>query len=143
MKASWIVLGVLVGVPACGKDEGVTASEGTSSGKTEEAKAMSEAQQSVVDAWGKAGLKASAMTASATAFGKNCSAGTIDKIEVVICEYGNADEAKKAEKPGLDWVGGTTGAAWASGSLVIAVADRKKSDPQGKTINQLMKSTPK
>lgn len=143
MKASWIVLGVLVGVPACGGKEEATP-EGTSGTKaTEEAKdkPLSEARRSVVDAWKKAGLTAS-ITGSA-GFGKDCSTGTIDKLEVVICEYGSADEAKQAEKPGLEWVGGTTGAAWASGSLVIAVADRKKTDPHGKTINQLMKTTPK
>jgi hypothetical protein len=95
----------------------------------------------VVDAWKKEGLTAT--LAAGSGFGKDCSTGTVDKLEVVICEYGSADEAKKAEQPGLDWVGTTTGAAWASGSLVIAVADRKKSDPHGKTINQLMKSAPK
>lgn len=140
-----IMIGLLAS--ACSKDEsGASSAEGTtaSTKATDDNadKGMSEARSSVVEAWKKAGLSASALTAS-TAFGKECSAGTVDKIEVVICEYGSADEAKKAEQPGLAWVGSTTGAAWASGSLVIAVADRKKSDPHGKTINQLMKSTPK
>ncbi len=137
MKASWILLGVLV---ACGgKDE--AASPEATKPTDDTAKPLSEAQQSVVAAWKKAGIDTTLK--ASTGFGKDCSAGTIDKLEVVICEYGSADEAKKAEQPGLEWVGTTTGAAWASGSLVIAVADRKKTDPHGKTINQLMKSTPK
>lgn len=129
---------------ACGgKDEGASTSEGTAAKTTDDKagdKPLSEARSALVDSWKKAGLTASELKAS-TAFGKDCSAGTIDKLEVVICEYGSADEAKKAEQPGLDWVGSTTGAAWSAGSLVIAVADRKKSDPHGKTINQLMKSS--
>lgn len=143
MKASWIVLGVLVGIPACGGKDEAASPEGTSGTKAtdDKPKALSEAQQSVVDAWKKDGHEASLKAAAG--FGKDCAAGTIDKLDVVICQYGNADEAKKAEQPGLDWVGTTTGAAWASGSVVIAVADRKKADPHGKTINQLMKSAPK
>ncbi len=142
MKAGWLVLAV--GLAACSKDEGgASAAEGTtSSTKAEEAKGLSEAQRSIVDAWKKQGLEPSELTAT-KGFGKDCSAGTVDKIEVVICEFASEAEAKKAEQPGLDWVGSTTGAAWTAGSLVIAVADRKKSDPHGKTINQLMKSTPK
>jgi hypothetical protein len=133
---------IIIALAACGggKDEGASASEGTAAKTTDGDKPLSEARTAVVDAWKKAGLTASDLKAS-TAFGKDCSTGTVDKLEVVICEYGSAAEAKKAEQPGLDWVGSTTGAAWSAGSLVIAVADRKKSDPHGKTINQLMKSS--
>ena len=52
-------------------------------------------------------------------------------------------EAKAAEDAGLVWVGETTGAAQARGTLLIAAADRRKSDPSGRTINQLMKLAPK
>jgi len=132
-------------VAACGKDDGSTseAKPAEPATKQDEPKKaeLSAARTAVVDAWKKAGL--SATLTSSAGFGKACSAGTIDKLDVVICEYGSADEAKQAEQPGLAWVGSTTGAAWAEGKLVIAVADRKKSDPHGKTINQLMKSTPK
>lgn len=145
MKSScWVVAAVLA--VGCSKDGGTPTAEGTSAKTTDDTKAdqpaISPARQAVVDAWSKAGLTTSAL-ASTKGFGKDCSAGTVDKLEVVICEYASADEAKQAEQPGLAWVGGTTGAAWASGSLVIAVADRKKADPHGKTINQLMKSSPK
>ncbi len=143
MKAHLIILGVLAGVPACSKEEAATTSEGTAktSDSPEAAAKLSEKRVAVIDAWKKSGLTATLATGAG--FGKDCSIGNVDKIDVVICEYGSADEAKKAEQPGLEWVGTTTGAAWSSGSLVIAVADRKKSDPHGKTINQLMKSSPK
>ncbi len=139
MKAQLIILGVLAGVPACSKEEGASESGKTDSpAKTDK---LPPKRGAVVEAWKKSGLTAT--LAAGSGFGKDCSIGTVDKIDVVICEYGSADEAKQAEQPGLEWVGTTTGAAWASGSLVIAVADRKKSDPHGKTINQLMKSSPK
>ncbi|MBA2543879.1 MAG: hypothetical protein H0V17_29815 [Deltaproteobacteria bacterium] len=140
MKATWIILGVLAGVPACGKDE--PAATGEPGSTTAKAGEMSDAKKSLVEAWKKAGLTPSEMTGS-TAFGKDCNAATVNKVDVVVCEFPSDDEAKKAEQPGLDWVGSTTGAAWVSGPLVIAVADRKKADVNGKTINQLMKSTPK
>lgn len=144
MKASWILMGVLVGVPACSKDEGGSAGGDTSGAKTtEEAKPLSDAKKSLVEAWKKAGLTPAEMTAATGAFGKDCNSTTINKLEVVVCELPSADEAKKAEAQGLEWVGTTTGAAWTAGPLVIAVADRKKADATGKTINQLMKSTPK
>jgi hypothetical protein len=92
----------------------------------------------VVDAWKKGGLSPGELK-DAKGFGKECRASTVDKVEVVLCDFGSADDAKKAEPAGLQWVGETTGAAWANGSVVIAVADRSKADPNGKTINKLMK----
>jgi len=50
-----------------------------------------------------------------------------------------ADEAKTAEAKGLEWVGEATGMAQASGKVLVAASDRRKSDPSGRTINQLMK----
>jgi hypothetical protein len=104
---------------------------------------MSEAKKSLVEAWKKAGLTPSELTTAEKGFGKDCNSTTVNKVDVVVCEFSSEDEAKKAEAPGLEWVGTTTGAAWTAGPLVIAVADRKKADANGKTINQLMKSTPK
>jgi hypothetical protein len=96
----------------------------------------------VIDAWKKGGLAPGELIAT-KGFGSTCQSSSVDKVEVVLCDFGKADEAKKAEKAGLDWVGDTTGAAWASGSVVVAVADRTKADPSGKTINKLMKLSPK
>lgn len=141
MKAAWLMLALV----ACSKEEAPSTEASKTTESPEAAakadKPLSEKRVAVIEAWKKEGLTAT--IAAGSGFGKDCSTGTVDKIEVAICEYGSAEEAKKAEQPGLEWVGSTTGAAWASGSLVIAVADRKKSDPHGKTINTLMKSSPK
>jgi hypothetical protein len=63
----------------------------------------------------------------------------VGAIDVLLCVYPSPEEAKAAEEPGLAWVGETTGAAQAHGTVLVGIADRRKSDPSGRTINQLMK----
>ncbi|MBX3155800.1 MAG: hypothetical protein KF773_07365 [Deltaproteobacteria bacterium] len=93
----------------------------------------------VLDAWKQGGLSPSRLTATKVDVGKDCRSGTIDGVDVLVCVYGSPDEAKAAEKPGLAWIGATTGAAQAHGAVLIAAADRARADPNGKTINQIMK----
>ena len=119
-----LVLAVLV---ACGKGSGPTGSG---------------ARDTVVDAWKKGGLEVSEMKTATAPVGKDCAQGTVNKVDVLVCNFTTPDEAKKAEDLGLQWVGDTTGMSQAKGSLVIAAADRKKADPNGKTINQIFKLVP-
>jgi hypothetical protein len=100
-------------------------------------------REAAVAAWKEAGLTPSPLTAATVPVGKDCQSGTVGAIEVLLCVYPSPADAKAAEETGLAWVGETTGAAQASGSMLIAVADRRKSDPSGRTINQLMKLAPK
>ncbi len=93
----------------------------------------------LVESWKTAGLTPSALTAATVAFGKDCKSGTVNNIDVIVCTYGSAAEAKAAEPAALEWVGGATGSSWSKGSVLVAVADRRKADPSGRTINQLMK----
>jgi len=101
--------------------------------------APSDPRARVVDAWKKGGLTPSALTAATVPVGKDCQSGTVGAIDVLLCVYPSPEEAKAAEEPGLAWVGDTTGAAQAHGTVLVGIADRKKSDPSGRTINQLMK----
>ena len=55
-----------------------------------------------------------------------------------MCTFKSAEEARGAEDKALAWVGDTTGAAKAHGPVLIVVADRKKADPSGKIIHQLI-----
>ena len=93
----------------------------------------------LVDAWKKGGLEVSALTAAKTPVGDDCKSGTVNKVDVLICTFKSEADAKAAEGKGLQWVGDTTGIAQARGKLVIAVADRRKADPSGRTMNQMMK----
>jgi hypothetical protein len=96
-------------------------------------------RDALVDAWKKAGLETSTFSAAQSPVGKDCASGTVNKIDVLVCSYPTPNEAKAAQDAGLQWVGDTTGAAQAKGTFLIAVADRRKADPNGKTINQILK----
>lgn len=106
-------------------------------------KTGSAARAAVLEAWKKGGLEPSAMTAATVPFGKDCQSGTVGGVDVLVCAYPTPGEAKAAEDAGLEWVGLTTGMAQARGAVLIAAADRRKSDPSGRTINQLGKLAPK
>jgi hypothetical protein len=97
-------------------------------------------RDALLAAWKQAGLAVSSFAAAQSPIGKDCQAGTVNKLDVLVCSYASPDDAKAAENAGLQWVGDTTGAAQAHGALVIAVADRHKADPTGKTINQILKA---
>ena len=97
----------------------------------------------VLDAWKGDKLEPSAMAAAQVAFGKDCQGGTVESIDVLLCNFASPAEAKAAEDAGLAWVGQATGASQARGAALIVLADRKKSDPNGRTVNRLLKLAPK
>ncbi|HUS30074.1 MAG TPA: hypothetical protein VMZ53_16320 [Kofleriaceae bacterium] len=121
MRGSLLLALALVAAVGCSKDK-----KGPSS------------KDGVIDAWKKGGLEPSAFTEAKTDIGKNCSAGTVNKVDVLLCAFGSEKEAKDAEEKGLQWVGDTTGASQAQGEMLIVAADRRKADPSGRTINQLL-----
>lgn len=92
----------------------------------------------VIAAWKKGGLDPSELKTTKTDVGKDCGAGTVNKLDVLVCTFATDADAKGAEDNGLKWVGDTTGASKALGEMLIVVADRKKVDPQGKIINDLI-----
>jgi len=112
---------VIALVAACGKGDGPSS------------------RDALIDAWKKGGLEPSAFTTAQSPVGKDCATGTVGKVDVLVCTFATADEAKAAQDAGLQWVGDTTGASQAKGVFVIAVADRRKADPNGKAINQIFK----
>jgi hypothetical protein len=131
MRRGWIPLAglALVGVALGACDKGDGAAGGP--------------RDAVIAAWKQGGLEPSAFTPATVGFGADCQSGTVAGVDVVVCQYGAADEAKAAEEPALDWVGEATGVAQAAGRALIAAADRRKADPSGRTINQLVKLAPR
>ncbi len=143
MRANVILATGLIFALGCGGGKDDASSGGSAGGSSSPpAAAASPARDALLDAWKKAGLPASGFV-DTKGFGPTCWSGPVNGIDVMVCEHPKSADAKAGEKAGYDWVGDSTGAAWSSGTLVIAVADRKKADPSGKTINQLMKLTPK
>jgi hypothetical protein len=120
---------LVLALASCSKDDGT--GRGAATGEL--------SRDRVVEAWKKGGLVPTPLTAAKTSVGSDCQTGTVNSVDVLVCQFATPDEAKAAEAKGLDWVGDTTGMSQASGKLVVAAADRRKADPTGKTINQLMK----
>lgn len=99
-------------------------------------------RDAVIEAWKADKLAPPALTAAQVAVGKDCQSGTIEGIELLLCNFASPAEAKAAEDAGLAWVGSTTGASQARGAALIVLADRKKADPNGRMINRLLKLAP-
>lgn len=116
---------------ACSKDDGT--GRGAAGGEL--------TRDGVIAAWKKAGLSPSPMTAATVAAGKDCQTGTVNSVDVLVCQYATVDEAKAAEAKGLEWVGEATGMSQATGKVLVAAADRRKADPSGRTIDKVMKTS--
>jgi hypothetical protein len=99
-------------------------------------------RDAVVAAWKDAKLTVSALTPASVAFAKDCQGGTVEGLDVMLCNFASATEAKAAEDQGLSWIGPATGASHAHGAVLVVLADRRKVDPSGRTINRLMKLAP-
>ena len=99
-------------------------------------------RDAVIGAWKTAKLDPPAFAPATVAFAKDCQAGAIGGLDVLVCNFASAADAKAAEDSGLSWIGGATGASQAHGAALIVVADRKKADPNGRMINQLLKLAP-
>jgi hypothetical protein len=115
------VLLIAIVAAACGKSSGPSS------------------RDALLDAWKAGGLETTPFSAAQSPVGKDCAQGTVAKVDVLVCTFATADEAKAAQDAGLQWVGDTTGASQAKGTFLIAAADRRKADPSGKTINQIFK----
>lgn len=100
-------------------------------------------RDAVIEAWKAEKLAPSALTAAQVSFGKDCQSGTVSNLDVLLCNFASPAEAKAAEDGGLTWIGSATGASQAHGAALVVLADRKKADPNGRTINKLMKLAPK
>lgn len=92
----------------------------------------------VVAAWKKGGLEPSPLTVAKVDVGSDCRSGTVNKIDVLVCTFQNDQAATEAEDKGLAWIGDHTGATKVVATTLIVVADRRKADPSGRTINQLI-----
>jgi hypothetical protein len=93
----------------------------------------------VVDAWKGAGLNpASFVAIDPMAYRAGyCSQGTLGGIDALICEYADdesLDRAKKVIQDMWNKEGIHTGVEVRTKRTLIAVADRQKADPNGKTI---------
>jgi len=100
----------------------------------------SSSQESVTRAWSDKGHAVGELKPAAKGLPEGkCSAGTVDGLDVTLCEFGDAEAAKNAEEAGFDLVGKVVGSSVAAGKLVLVIADTKKEDPSGRRMNELVK----
>lgn len=135
MRAAILVLALA----ACSKSDGAASTGGSNSPFG----AAAGPREALLDAWKKGGLSPSPLTPASVAVGKDCQSGTVGALDVLLCVFPSQAEAKQAEDAGLGWVGEATGASQAAGPVLVVVADRRKGDPSGRTINQMMKLAPR
>lgn len=124
-----IVIIGMFSLVACGKGDGDKTAGG--------------ARDAVINAWKAEKLTVSALTPATVTFAKDCQGGTVEGVEFLLCNFASPAEAKAAEDQGNTWVGSTTGSSQAHGAALVVLVDRKKADPNGRTINRLMKLAPK
>jgi hypothetical protein len=141
MRTYWIA--AMLVIAAC--DKGGDKSAAGSGNKATEGAEDTGARKDLVEAWKKGGLAVSDLAPEKVAFGTDCKKGTVGAIEVLVCQYASADEAKKQTDAGNAWIAENmfVGASQAHGPLLIVAADRQKSDPSGKTIQKMMSLAPK
>jgi len=72
--------------------------------------------------------------------GNACNAGTVNGVDVVLCQFADAKAATAAESAALTWIDQATGAALANGEWQLVVVDRNNADPSGRTINAVAKA---
>jgi hypothetical protein len=96
----------------------------------------------LIGAWRKAGLEVSARTpvVAAPYSAVACRGGTVSGVDVVLCSYDSGEDATAAEELGLKAVGPATGASLSRGTRLLVVADRRKSDPTGRTIDSILRA---
>src|SRR5829696_3291701 len=107
----WLLLFALA---SCSKDDGT--GRGAAGGEL--------SRDRIVEAWKKGGLTPTPMTAATTSVGKDCQTGTVNGVDVIVCQYATPDEAKAAEPKGYEWVGDATGTAVVAGKVLVAASDR-------------------
>jgi hypothetical protein len=130
MRTTILVLAAALAAAGCEKSDGKGAPPATMGGV-----------DAVLDAWKQAGLTVGVFDPAdgAKYGGGECRAGQVNGIDAVLCHYASPELAKAAEAKGLEAVGEATGSSIAEGRVLLLVADRRKVDPEGRTINQTTK----
>ena len=99
----------------------------------------------VLDAWKGAGLQPETFTSIDPAAYRAgyCAQDKVGGVDTIICEYrddSSLDGAKKAIQDEWNREGVHTGVAMRTKRTLLAVADRAKVDPNGKTIAKLVEA---
>jgi hypothetical protein len=102
--------------------------------------ACSSPVEKVQDAWKEAGHDVGELKpVEIKIAGGKCSSGMVAGFEATLCEFENETSATQAQANGLEVVAKDVGASIAAGKLLLVVADRRKTDPTGRKLNEVIK----
>jgi hypothetical protein len=95
----------------------------------------------VLDAWREAGQPPGEFKDVGEKLpGGKCFAGKVAGLDATLCDFKEAELAKKAEDEGWALVGNAVGSSVASGKVLLVIADPRKEDPSGRRLNELIET---
>ena len=99
--------------------------------------------EQVSQAFTAAGLQPSQFAPTdATRFNASrCYAGRIDGIDAIVCEYATPEALAVGKQAGEQWAASApTAAVLGNGRTLLALADRARTDPNGRTIHKITRT---
>jgi len=103
--------------------------------------ACSSGPEDIIDAWRDAGQSPGEFKDVGEKLpGGKCYAGKVAGLDATVCQFKEAELARKAEDAGWELVGNTVGSSLASGKVVLVIADPRKEDPSGRRINEVIQT---
>jgi hypothetical protein len=141
--AWWLAFVVAIAAGgACSKGKGTTGAAATPAAAHV---AGTPHTDDVLDAWKSAGLKPEGFAALTPApwVATYCEKGTVSGVDTTICEYaddGAVDRGQQQLKAEWEHAGVHTGVAIRTKRTLLSAVDHQLSDPNGKTINQLIQA---
>src|SRR4051812_16091883 len=147
MRRLWIMMalaGAAAGGGACSKGKGGGATGGASAPAASHVSGTLHTDD-VLDAWKSAGLKPEGFALlQPMPYGASyCEEGRVQGIDALICEFaddGTIDRGQKLLRDEWGREGVHTGVTIRTKRTLLAVVDRGRHDPNGKTISQLVQA---
>ncbi len=103
--------------------------------------ACSSGGEDVIAAWKKAGHTPGEFKDVGEKLpGGKCVAGRVAGLDATVCDFSDAEQARKAEDAGWELVGSAVGSSIVSGKVLLVVADSRKEDPSGRRINDVIRT---
>jgi hypothetical protein len=70
-----------------------------------------------------------------------CQQGMVEGLDALLCDYGGPQAWVRGKKGAEEWIGSALTGTWAGrDALLLVVADRAHADPNGKTMQKIVKA---
>ncbi|HYO67293.1 MAG TPA: hypothetical protein VEU33_14550 [Archangium sp.] len=103
--------------------------------------ACSAGPEDVIEAWKKAGQSTGEFKDVGEKLpGGKCVTGRVAGLDATLCEFKEAEQARRAEDSGWELVGNAVGSAIVSGKVLLVSADPRTEDPSGRRLNDLIQT---